>query len=103
MEIDYPHDLPDDDARTRLEALGEYLHNRHGILVQWLDPARATFQGRYMVVKIDGELSLTPGVVRFRGKDPGFLWRKRAVDYIQGKLRNYLDPGNPVGELPRGK
>lgn len=103
MEIDYKHGLPEEDARARVRALGDYLHNRHGIDVKWLDDTRAAFHGKYMVVKIDGEMTMAPGVVRFRGKDPGFLWRKRAVEYIEGKLRVYLDPKTPVDELPRGK
>jgi len=102
MEIDYKHELPEDEARARLEALGEYLGHRHGINVAWLDPHRARFSGRYLVVKIDGELSLGSGVVRFRGHDPGFLWRRKATDYIEGKLSKYLDPKVPLSELPRG-
>ena len=31
MEIIHKHQLPVGDARARLEVLGEYLHNRHGI------------------------------------------------------------------------
>jgi len=103
MEIDYRHELPEPEAKARLHALGDYLQNRHGIKVDWLDEHRATFHGKYMVVKIDGELSASPGIVRFRGKDPGFLWRKRAVEYIEGKLKVYMDPKNPLDELPRGK
>ncbi len=102
MQIDYKHTLADDDARARLHVLGEYLHNRHGIKVAWLDPDRATFSGKYLVVKIDGELSAAPGLVKFRGHDPGFLWRKRATEYIEGKLNFYLDPTKPLDTLPRG-
>jgi hypothetical protein len=102
MEIDYRHDLPDDDVRARLQVLGEYLHNRHSIKVDWVEPRRATFNGKYMVVKIDGELTMGKGIVHFRGKDPGFLWRKRAVEYIEKKLQTYLDPKTPVDSLPRG-
>jgi len=102
MEIDYKHELPEDEARARLEALGEYLGRRHGIHVSWLDGNRAKFSGKYLVVKIDGELSLAGPVVRFRGHDPGFLWRRKATDYIEGKLSKYLDPKVPLSELPRG-
>lgn len=102
MEIDYKHDLPEEEARTRLHVLGEYLHNRHGIAVDWIDASKAKFHGKYLVVKIDGELSMAPGVVRFRGKDPGFLWRKRAVEYIEGKLKSYLDKATPIDQLSRG-
>ena len=103
MEIDYKHALPDDEVKARLDALGEYLSNKHGIKVQWVDATRAKFAGKYMVVKIDGELSMGKNVVKFRGEDPGFLWRKRAVEYIEGKLASYLDPKTPLSALSRGK
>jgi hypothetical protein len=101
MEIDYKHGLPDDDVKARLDALGEYLSNKHGIKVQWIDATRAKFTGKYLVVKIDGELSMGQNVVRFRGEDPGFLWRKRAVEYIEGKLASYLDAKTQLADLPR--
>ncbi len=104
MEIDFQYTLSDDDARSRLELLAKYLSNRHGIQVTWLEttPAatRARFHGKYLVVRIDGELVLGGGRARFHGEDPGFLWRGRAKDYIQGKLQKYLDPNATPAELP---
>jgi hypothetical protein len=100
MEIDYRYALSDDDARSRLEILGQYLANKHGIQVTWLDKMRARFSGKYLVVKIDGELTLGNGRAQFRGEDPGFLWRNRAKDYIQGKLAKYLDPKAEASQLP---
>lgn len=100
MEIDYRYALSDDDARSRLEILGQYLANKHGIQVTWLDKMRARFNGKYLVVKIDGELTLGNGRAQFRGEDPGFLWRNRAKDYIQGKLAKYLDPKAEASQLP---
>ncbi|MEZ4401053.1 MAG: polyhydroxyalkanoic acid system family protein [Kofleriaceae bacterium] len=102
MEINYKHELPVGDARARLEVLGEYLHNRHGIKVTWTGD-RARFAGKYLVVKIDGEMSVAPGAVSFRGEDPGFLWRKKATEYIEGKLKAYLDPKVTLTDLPRSK
>ena len=101
MEIDFKYTLSDEDARTRLEVLGQYLGNKHGIQVTWVDPMRARFSGKYLVVKIDGELTVGSGVAKFRGEDPGFLWRSRAKDYIQGKLAKYLDPKVELAQLPR--
>ncbi len=101
MEIDHKHGLPLDDARARLRVLGEYLHNRHGIKVTWHDDDRARFSGKYLVVKIEGEMSVETGHVRFRGEDPGFLWRKKAKEYIEGKLASYLDPKKALADLPR--
>jgi len=100
MEIDFSYALSDDDARSRLEILGQYLGNKHGIKVTWLDPTRAKFTGKYLVVKIDGELTVGSGKAQFRGEDPGFLWRNRAKDYIHGKLAKYLDPAAVAASLP---
>ncbi|HEY4239821.1 MAG TPA: polyhydroxyalkanoic acid system family protein [Kofleriaceae bacterium] len=101
MEIDFPYALSDTDARSRLEILGQYLVNRHGIKVTWApDGGHANFNGKYLVVRIEGTLSLGGGHARFKGEDPGFLWRGRAKDYIQGKLAKYLDPKAAVSDLP---
>ena len=102
MEIVFPYSLSDDDARSRLQLLGRYLTNRHGIQVTWIDDTRAHFNGKYLVVKIDGELSLGSGHARFKGEDPGFLWRNRAKDYIEKKLAKYLDPDVQAASLPTG-
>jgi hypothetical protein len=102
MESTYRHQLGEDEARQRLRILGEYLDKRHGIKVTWTDDSHATFNGKYMVVKIEGQLSMEPGVCHFKGKDPGFLWRKKATEYIEGKLKAYLDPKTPIESLPRG-
>jgi hypothetical protein len=99
MEIDFPYSLSDTDAKSRLEILGLYLGNRHGIKVTW-EGGKARFSGKYLVVKIDGELSIGNGRAQFKGEDPGFLWRNRAKDYIQGKLAKYLDPTTEPAQLP---
>src|SRR5664279_3432883 len=99
MEIDYKHELSEADARARLEALGDYLTNRHGIKVSWSDPQHARFAGRYLVVSIEGDLTMRDKLVQFRGKDPGFLWRKRATEYIHHKLTSYLDPKVAIADL----
>jgi Putative polyhydroxyalkanoic acid system protein (PHA_gran_rgn) len=100
MEIDFQYTLSDEDARSRLEILGQYLINKHGIQVTWVERTRARFKGKYLVVKIDGELTVGNGRAQFRGEDPGFLWRNRAKDYIQGKLAKYLDPKAEPSQLP---
>ena len=102
MEIDFPYVLSEPDALSRLQILGTYLSNRHGIKVTWVDDTRATFNGKYLVVRIEGELSLGSGHARFKGEDPGFLWRNRAKDYIKGKLAKYLDPEAVPSQLPTG-
>ncbi len=100
MEIDFKYALSDQDARARLEILGQYLQNKHGIKVSWIEDDRAKFAGKYLVVKIDGELTIRNGLAQFRGEDPGFLWRGRAKEYIQSKLAKYLDPSATSADLP---
>lgn len=99
MEIDFPYAFSDQDALSRLQILGQYLTNRHGITVTWIDSSHARFSGKYMVVSIQGELSIGSGRAQFKGDDPGFLWRKRATEYIRGKLATYLDPNIPIADL----
>lgn len=100
MHIDFPHRLPRDEARARLKALGDYLHNKHGIAVTW-DGDEGRIKGRYLVVAIDGTVSLCEGKVVFDGKDPGMLWRRKAQAYLEHKLGRYLDPATTPDQLPR--
>jgi hypothetical protein len=100
MEIDFPYVLSEDDARARLDILGQYLTNRHGIKVTWSEPTKARFSGKYLLVRIEGDLTMGDGHARFRGEDPGFLWRKKATEYIKNKLQTYLDPKAVPSELP---
>ena len=101
MKFEYPYKVPREDARVRLEALGQYLHNRHGIKVTWSDGDKAQFSGKYMLVTIDGELTIQDNQVTFSGKDPGMLLRKRAVNYLKDKLATYLNPATAPDALPR--
>jgi Putative polyhydroxyalkanoic acid system protein (PHA_gran_rgn) len=100
MHIDFPHRLPHEEARTRLQALGDYLNNKHGIGVSWQGD-QAHIKGRYMVVSIEGTVSVGPDRVVFEGKDPGMLWRGKAKDYLTHKLGKYLDPATAPDQLPR--
>lgn len=100
MHIDFPHRLPHDEARARLKALGDYLQNKHGIKVTWQGD-QGHIKGRYMVVSIDGTVSVGESKVVFDGKDPGMLWRKKAKDYLEHKLGRYLDPATTPDQLPR--
>ncbi len=102
MKFDHRHKLDKEDARARLVRLGEYLTNRHGIKVSWTGD-KGRFSGKYLVVQIDGELALGDGVVQVTGTDPGFLWRRKAEDYLKRKLESYLDPSVPADELPTDK
>lgn len=102
MQFDYPHSLGADAACERLHKLSAYLLNRHGIKVEW-DGMRGSFDGKYLMVTIKGHMMVEEERVHFDGKDPGMLWRKKAVNYLKEKLEIYLDPNTPVEELPIDK
>ncbi len=79
MEIDYPYSLSDQEAWSQLALLGGIPRRaRHGIKVTWVDATRARFSGKYLIVKIDGDLTLGNGHAQFKGEDRAFLWRNRA-------------------------
>ena len=104
MEIDFPYSLSDhgcEVAPRDPRAVSAEQTRHQGDVAR---ATRAKFTGKYLVVKIDGELTLGNGRAQFKGEDPGFLWRNRAKDYIQGKLAKYLDPkATPQSdELPDG-
>ena len=101
MEFDYPHDLTNAEVHERLDALGAYLRDRHGIDVSWDGDSRAIFKGRYLVVRFEGVMTFEDKIVHFKGKDPGWAWRKKASNYIRGKLETYFDRNTPVEDLPR--
>jgi hypothetical protein len=100
MHIDFPTQLPVDEARRRLQALGDYLWNKHKIAVKWNGDS-AEIKGRYLVVDIEGTVAVREGMVSFDGKDPGSLWRSKAKDYLSYKLKTYLDPATPFESLPK--
>lgn len=101
MKIEHRHTFSPEEARERVRALGEYLQRRHGIGVTWESNDRASVKGKYMVVSIEGHVTFGNGIVYFEGKDPGFLWRGKAKDYLNKKLAQYLDSKTPIGQLPR--
>jgi len=101
MELEHTHQFDQTEARERVRALADYLANKHGMQVSWLDEDRAHVKGKYTIVAIDVEVSVEPGKVRVKGKDPGMLWRSPAKKYVSGKLESYLNPANNSADLPR--
>ena len=102
MQFDYPHSLGTEEASKRIHVLCQYLLNRHGIKVDW-DGTTGRFDGKYLMVTIQGRMDVEENRVHFDGKDPGMLWRKKAVNYLKEKLETYLDPNTPIEELPTDK
>jgi hypothetical protein len=101
MELEQTYSFDQAEARERVRALADYLANKHGMQVSWLDEDRAHVKGKYTVVAIDVEVSVEPGKVLVKGKDPGMLWRSPAKKYVSNKLAAYLNPSASAAGLPR--
>jgi hypothetical protein len=102
LRVEYPlGSISQEDAAQRLKAFGEYLQHKHGIQVTWAGD-HASVRGKYTVVTIEGELGFEGGKAVFDGKDPGFLLRGKAKDYLRDKFSLYLDPTRTIDDLPRG-
>jgi hypothetical protein len=102
MQFDFPHDVDVDKAHERLSLLGLYLTNRHGIHVNWTEN-ECTINGNYLMVKIEGKMVIEDNRIHFDGRDPGMLWRRKAIKYLKEKLEMYLDEDTPISELPTDK
>lgn len=102
MQFDFPHTVDIDEAHQRLKKLGAYLANRHGIQVAW-SGNQCTIDGNYLMVKIEGKMHIEEQRIHFDGRDPGMLWRKKAIKYLKEKLEAYLDADTPISELPIDK
>ncbi|MDB4972579.1 MAG: hypothetical protein JWN48_920 [Myxococcaceae bacterium] len=101
MEIEHKHAFAHEEAKARAKALAEYLHNRHGMQVDWSSDNSFRLSGKYMVVGIDATVKVLPDKIHVVGPDPGMLWRSPAKNYIQKKLNQYMNAGDALDTLPR--
>ena len=100
IELDVAHEHTPDRALERLQALAEYYHHRHGATVTWEGHA-GDLTVRYLGLRLHVRFQVEPGRVHCSAPDPGFLWRKRGLEYLRKKIARYLDPATPVEALPR--
>jgi Putative polyhydroxyalkanoic acid system protein (PHA_gran_rgn) len=101
LNIEHKHGFADDEARTRVQALADYMCAKHGMQVSWVDDTCFRMHGKYKIVNIDATIKLSSGKIDVVGKDPGMLWRGPAKAYITKKIEQYLDPSATPESLPR--
>ncbi|MCC6620352.1 MAG: polyhydroxyalkanoic acid system family protein [Deltaproteobacteria bacterium] len=100
IELEVAHDLPIEEAHARMLALGEYYHHRHGAVVTWADH-QGDIAVRYLGIKLHVRVLVEARRVHCEAPDPGFLLRKRGIEYLRKKIARYLDPATAVDALPR--
>jgi len=100
MTLEVAHTFSREDARARIEALGDYFANKYNVDVGWSGD-RANIKAKYMMLKVDGHIDILDDNVVLEGPDPGRLLRNKATDYLRKKLLKYLDPATALDDLPR--
>lgn len=98
ISIDHHYNMPDEEARTRLESLGRYWTKKWGFAPEWKGDT-GHLDGRVKGVKFKGTVTIQDGVVKARMK-AGFLAEKLgAKAYVERKIRDYLNPANSLESL----
>ncbi|MBN1947635.1 MAG: polyhydroxyalkanoic acid system family protein [Bradymonadales bacterium] len=100
VNMEVAHALPLDDALARMRALTDYFQNKYGAIVAW-DGAKGSIKVRQLMIDFQYDFVVDDRKVLLEGTDPGFLLRKTAYDYLDQKMKRYLDPANPLDSLPR--
>lgn len=85
------HHFSRSDAHVRVQQLLDYWDSRARLIQKWTGD-RVAVSGTVIGVTFSAILDITDGVVRCESTDPGFVVRNTARDYVQKKLRKYLNP-----------
>jgi hypothetical protein len=94
LSFEVPHQLSREEAKKRVEQLTGYWATKYGVATQWAGDT-ATLVGKVMGLKIEAQLTVAEGKVGGEASDPGFLFRKKAQDYLNHKFTQALKPGGP--------
>lgn len=97
MLITHSHTLADDEARQRVVALTDYWSIRYGMTGAWRGE-RYQIQGKTKGIRFDATFTIAPGRVEVLVKVP-FFARSIGREYVERKLRDYLDPAVSIEAL----
>ena len=97
MLISHPHAFPPKEAKQRIEALTTYWSERYAMKGSW--SARGyRIRGKSKGIRFDALFQLAERRVDVQVEVP-FFARPIGRDYVQRKLRMYLDPAASLAEL----
>ncbi|MCC6747507.1 MAG: polyhydroxyalkanoic acid system family protein [Deltaproteobacteria bacterium] len=98
MKIDANHAFTVEEAQARIKALTDYWAKRYGVQTLW-NGSTAQISGKVRGVSFNGQIAVDAQSVRADVK-AGFLAEKLGGrSYVDGKLRDYLNPGHTVEQL----
>ena len=102
IKFEFPHALPADEAKKRVEALLGYWSRKYGLKASWAGE-KATMTGKAMGFSFDGWLQVEGQRVGGEASDPGMLLRGQASKYLTRKLGEYLDAKRPLADIQRAE
>jgi hypothetical protein len=82
MNFEHPHCLGPAQARTHIERLSSYWHNKYGITVSWAGD-EASLSGKVKGFHLDAHLVVGDTSVNATGVDTGFLIRGTLIKYLK--------------------
>ncbi len=97
MQIAHPHGFSDDEARARVQALTDYWSTRYAMRGAW-QADRYRIRGKTKGIRFDATFAVSPGRVEVEVEVP-FFARSIGRDYVERKLRDYLDPAHALEDL----
>jgi hypothetical protein len=89
LKVEKNHSLGLNEATNRVKKFGNFL-TKNGINVTWNSANEAKITGKYLIVSIDATVTVSQDTVVICGKDPGFLWRRKAEQFLDEKMGEYL-------------
>jgi len=89
MKVEHNHKLGVAEAKNRINKFGDFLAEQN-IALKWTSDTTASVSGKYTVVAIDATVTVSDNNVLIEGKDPGFLFRKAAENFLKEKMKEYL-------------
>ncbi len=97
MKIVHSHGFDEQEARDRVTALTDYWSTRYAMVGSWQGD-RYHIRGKTKGIRFDATFALAPGQVEVAVEVP-FFARRIGRDYVDRKLRDYLDPAHSLEQL----
>lgn len=90
LSVAVKHAFARPEAVTRLGYLLEYWKKRFNIVAQWRGE-RVFLSGAVFGIKIQAMFTINESSVVGFAHDPGWPWRGKVQEYVDGKLKKYLN------------
>jgi len=98
MKFEFQHGFEQQEALDRVRALTDYWSIRHGVNVEWKGNV-ATVAGKAKGISFSGHFVVDEKMLSASMKVGFLAERLGGRSYVEGKLRDYLNPANSLETL----